>query len=191
MRSNLVINLTDNANHGKKLNRLLDLCIKIDDSVDKICKNADERKYKMFGGNHCIQTAACIKHILDEKFGTVNCTTHIIYGIMTDNECIEHQIYNHAYVYMEYKGYSYIIDVSRKTREALLCCTQDSSYAYGQNSTLSIPEYDDIRIIQISKLDYDEILKEKREFFTQKSSWELFSKVKFLCQKKIDSFKKW
>lgn len=190
MNEKLLINYTENPNHGKKMDRLLSLCMKINKSVDSICKNASEEKYKAFNGNHCIQTAACTKYILDEVFGTHKCKTSIVYGIMTDDEC-KGTIYNHAYIYMEYGDYSYIIDTSRNTRKALLCCSKSSTCIYGENSVLSIPEYDDIRVLEIGVLDYEEILKEQKEFFTGSPSTELFNKVKFLCQAKIDSFKKW
>lgn len=191
MREKLIVNLTGDIHHSKKMARLLDLCIKIDKSVDNICKNADKIKYDAFGGNHCIQTAACMKYIIDGILKSSGCKTHIIYGIMTDNECSADTVYNHAYLFMEYRGLNYVIDVSRKERQALIACTKEHIFGYGMHSPLTIPEYNDIEIMQISKLDFEDILNQEHEYFTGISSREFFNKVKFLCQSKIDSFKKW
>lgn len=190
MKKKLVVNYSQNKDMGENLNSLLDLCIKIDDVVDSICKSADIKKYEMFAGNHCIQTAACIKNILDDIFALQATNTRMMYGIMTDKEYTG-KIYNHAYIVMEYGDNNYIIDTSRKTREALVCCASDETYAYGKSSELSIPEYDDIEILRLTEIDYDGIANEDKEYFTGKPSKELFNRVKFLCQAEIQGFKKW
>ena len=190
MKNKTILNLSDNINHAKELDSLLDLCIEIDSAVDSICKKADEKKYKMFGGNHCIQTAAAMKYILDGVFYGSEYSSEIVYGIMSDSEC-PGKIYNHAYLYMEHSGNSYIIDVSRKTRNALIICNKDNNRIYGETSSISVPGYDDIFIIGIDTIDYATLFNEEREFFTLEPSSKFLTRTKYLCQKKIDGFKKW
>lgn len=190
MRAKTIINQAPESVSMKNLQELLDLCIKIDDSVDSVCKEANINKYNMFSGNHCIQTATALKYILDGIFNIAGYKTEILYGIMSDDEC-HGRIYNHAYLYMFYKGVHYIIDVSRKTRNALIVCSKDIIYKYGQGSLIEVANYDDINILKLEKLDYSKLFNEEQEFFTLEPSRKFLGRVKFLCQNKIQNFKKW
>lgn len=187
-KTKIIINEACKTVKTKELETLLDLCIEIDIAVDKICKQADHFKYRLFNGNHCIQTAGAVKYIVDSIFGSEpGYEMQIMYGLMTDGDS-RREIYNHAYLSMRYKNAYYVIDVSRKTRDALIACSSKAVYYYGTKCPMSITGYEDIIIHQLDKINFKDIIDEPQEFFTLEHSKKFLDRVKELCQSRIDNF---
>lgn len=161
-------------------NAIIDLAIKINKEVDKICRGY-KQKYAMWDGNHCMQTsiatAVILKDILD--FVPVNAYECIMVEQL-DNKIVK---YNHGIVTIDWvKGATMVIDFSRNDRKCF--------YAVFKSITElnKLEGYEHIVILQSNLVDLDKAC-EVNEYYTQQHSKLFIDRIRKKCKRELKQLK--
>lgn len=140
-------------------------------AIHKVLKDGNPNLYQQWGGNTCRQSAVFGVKFLEELLPEYDWT--VWDGDFGDKIRGQHTKYNHAWIYGIHKETKkgLLVDLSRVDRERLFLPTTSNKYPKDH------PEYKEMRLIQKTKLDYNQMIEDDIEYYTQLPSTEVLNNI--------------